>query len=47
MTKFQTLICKAAKDTDGTIIAVASTPDVDATAVIVPSVSLAALQISV
>ena len=27
--KFKTLICKASKDTDGTITAVASTPDVD------------------
>ena len=29
MSKFKTLICKAAKDADGTITAVASTPDVD------------------
>ena len=45
MSKFQTLICKAAKDTDGTITAVASTPDVDRYGdVVAPSWDLAAFK---
>ena len=43
--KFKTLICKASKDTDGTITAVASTPDVDRYGdVVAPSWDLAAFK---
>jgi len=43
--KFKTLICKASKDTDGTITAVASTPDVDRYGdVVAPSWDLSAFK---
>lgn len=47
MSKFKTLICKAAKDADGTITAVASTPDVDRYGdVVAPSWDLDAFRVN-